>query len=194
MDKLSRSKSMAKALRKALAERQVDLPHSACLEIVARQNGFRDWNVWKAASDEEVTLSMAIMVEHSREEEATRFYEAAFDAVRIGTYVHADELVAVDLRIGETKITVSGSNPRRELEPVRGGPFYPKGKGSVSSVLRLEVRDPEAVLRKAVEAGAVIRDELQVSTEGYRVASVFDPFGHIWGLMERGSSMQRGQA
>lgn len=184
MEKLSRSKSMAKALRKVLAERQVDLSHSACLEIVARQNGFRDWNVWKAACDDEVTLSTIIMVEHGRQKEAAEFYAAAFDAVLIGTYVQAEELLGVDLRLGETKFSVSGSNPRRELEPSRGGPFYPKGNGSVSSILRLEVRDLDAVLKNAVEAGAVIRDKPAMSTEGYRVASVFDPFGHIWGLIE----------
>jgi len=37
-------KDQAKRLRAALEERDQPIPHSAALEIVARQYGFRDWN------------------------------------------------------------------------------------------------------------------------------------------------------
>lgn len=39
------AKAMARSLRGSLAARNVSLSHSDCLEIVARQFGFRDWNV-----------------------------------------------------------------------------------------------------------------------------------------------------
>ncbi|WP_018182686.1 glyoxalase superfamily protein [Kaistia granuli] len=39
------AKPMAKALRAAMAERQIELSHNETLEIVARQFGFDDWNV-----------------------------------------------------------------------------------------------------------------------------------------------------
>lgn len=42
------AKVMAKTLREALAERTIDLPHSAALEIVARQFGVGNWNVLAA--------------------------------------------------------------------------------------------------------------------------------------------------
>jgi hypothetical protein len=42
------AKTMAKSLRDALAERNVSLSHSTCLEIVARQFGFADWNTLTA--------------------------------------------------------------------------------------------------------------------------------------------------
>jgi len=42
------SKAMAKALRTALAERQIDITHSESLELVARQFGFDDWNMLAA--------------------------------------------------------------------------------------------------------------------------------------------------
>lgn len=42
------AKTMAKSLRDALAERNVSLSHSTCLEIVARQCGFADWNTLTA--------------------------------------------------------------------------------------------------------------------------------------------------
>jgi uncharacterized protein YjbI with pentapeptide repeats len=42
-------KSMAKALRQALADRHIELSHGDCLELVAKQFGVRDWNVLSAA-------------------------------------------------------------------------------------------------------------------------------------------------
>ena len=184
MDTLTRSKSMAKALRKALADRHVDLPHSACLEIVARQFGFSNWNVLKNACNNEARLSTIIFVEHGRQEEAAAFYAAAFDAVRTASHRYRDALMAVELRVGETTMTVSGSNPRRESEPARGGPFFPKERGKVSAIFRLEVSDVEGTFQKAVAAGAVVRDQVQVGTDGRRAGAFFDPFGHIWGVSE----------
>jgi len=41
-------KTMAKSLRDSLVNRNISLSHSACLEIVARQFGFADWNTLSA--------------------------------------------------------------------------------------------------------------------------------------------------
>jgi hypothetical protein len=42
------AKAMAKSLRVAMAGRNIALSHSECLEIVARQHGFADWNTLTA--------------------------------------------------------------------------------------------------------------------------------------------------
>ena len=42
------AKLMAKSLRDALAARSFRLSHSECLEIVAKQLGFADWNTLSA--------------------------------------------------------------------------------------------------------------------------------------------------
>src|SRR5271168_4693819 len=42
------AKTMAKALRDSLVDRNVSLSHSTCLEIVALQFGFADWNTLSA--------------------------------------------------------------------------------------------------------------------------------------------------
>src|SRR5687768_7297396 len=47
------AKAMAKTLESALAARNVDLPHSAALEILAAQFGFTDWNTLSARITEE---------------------------------------------------------------------------------------------------------------------------------------------
>lgn len=44
-------KAMAKSLRGCLAARSVSLSHSECLEIVAKQFGFADWNTLSAKLD-----------------------------------------------------------------------------------------------------------------------------------------------
>lgn len=48
MNSFLESKAMAKLLRQSLAERNVDLSHSECLELVARQFGLADWNILSA--------------------------------------------------------------------------------------------------------------------------------------------------
>ncbi len=42
------AKAMAKSLRESLAGKNVSLSHSECLEIVAQQFGFGNWNVLAA--------------------------------------------------------------------------------------------------------------------------------------------------
>ncbi|AMB45501.1 MULTISPECIES: glyoxalase superfamily protein [Methylobacteriaceae] len=51
---IANAKSMARTLRTSLSERRIDLPHSACLELVARQFGFSDWNVLSARLEKPV--------------------------------------------------------------------------------------------------------------------------------------------
>lgn len=45
------AKAMAKSLRNSLAARQISLSHSECLEIVAKQFGWTEWNSLSAALD-----------------------------------------------------------------------------------------------------------------------------------------------
>ncbi len=45
------AKLMAKLLRQGLAERDIDLGHSECLELVARQFGVANWNILSARID-----------------------------------------------------------------------------------------------------------------------------------------------
>jgi uncharacterized glyoxalase superfamily protein PhnB len=185
MESLTRYKSMAKAMRRALAKRDVNLSHSDCLEIVASQAGFSDWNVLKAACDSDLSLSLTIFIEHGRQAEAVRFYEEAFDTSSTAIYSPDNQWVGFDLRVGETVISIAGANPRREAEPWRGGPFFPKERGAVNVILRLAVNNVEDALGRAVAAGATVRDKPQLSIEGVRAATFFDPFGHIWAVMER---------
>src|SRR5690606_5825688 len=44
---------MAKAMREALAERNLEVPHGLALEVVARQFGLETWNILSAMIDRE---------------------------------------------------------------------------------------------------------------------------------------------
>jgi hypothetical protein len=49
------TKAMATILRRELQHQQIDLSHSACLELVAKQHGFRDYNTLAAVRAADVT-------------------------------------------------------------------------------------------------------------------------------------------
>ncbi|MFB0493215.1 PhnB protein [Methylobacterium sp. OAE515] len=180
-------KAMAKALRKALREQHIELPHSACLESVARQCGHANWNVLAGRSEQTARLTATIFVDHGRENEAASFYETAFGASQRTEHMLGGKLYGVDLLIGEQEFTVAGANPNRAAKPLSGGPFAPTAVGNVSALLRLEVGDAERTLKAAIEAGPTLRDSLQTALSGERAAAVFDPFGHIWGIIQRAS-------
>lgn len=185
MPSLDRVKSMAKELRAGLAAQDIHLAHSACLEIVARQFGYDNWNTLKATSDAKAELAVSVVVEHGREEEAASFYQRAFGAIRGGSYLFEGVPISIDLRIGGVALQVGGANPRREQEPRRGGPFFPKAHGAVSAVFILDVANVQAALQRPIGVGATIRGNLAAATDGRRGATVFDPFGHIWGLRDK---------
>lgn len=133
----------------------------------------------------EISIEMSLFVQHGREQEAADFYVAAFGAEVIEPYRLDGVLMGFAMRFGTMPVAVAGSNPRREQNPSYGGPSFPKAAGSVSAIFTLNVADVEHAVRQASQAGAVIRDAVQMDVLGRRVASIFDPFGHIWALVER---------
>lgn len=134
---------------------------------------------------DEPGLEISLFVEHGREQEAADFYAVAFGAEVLEAYQSDGVLMGFAMRFGALPVAVAGSNPRRERNPAYGGPFFPKTAGAVSAIFTLHVGDIAHAVRQAVAAGATIRDAIQVDEIGRNVASLFDPFGHIWALVER---------
>lgn len=135
---------------------------------------------------ENLKLDLFLFVEHGRERAAAAFYCGAFGA-RKGECHRLDDgtLTGIELELGETRIFVCGSNPNREAAPWRGGPFFPKAAGAVSTIFQLTVPDIDTTVVRAMRHGADLRDHVQTGTLGRRVASLFDPYGHIWALIEQ---------
>lgn len=82
------AKLMAKALRKAIAERKIELSHSDCLEIVARQFGLADWNTLAARiaatvnNGDELALPQGWFVTGHTEQ---KYYRLGLDPSSAGT-------------------------------------------------------------------------------------------------------------
>lgn len=134
---------------------------------------------------DEISMELCLFIEHGREREAAGFYSAALGAREIDTLEIDGSLLGIVMLFGNMPVSVAGANPRRESEPSRGGPFFPKVAGAVSTIFRINVPDIEVAMDRATSSGATIRDHVQTDPLGRRVASIFDPFGHIWALVER---------
>jgi len=102
---------------------------------------------------------------------AVAFYEAAFGATVLHRVGDADDIVA-QLGVGEAAFWVApASAAMRRLSP--------RAIDGATSRTLLVVDDPDAVVRRAVAAGATetasVRDE-----HGWRLGRIIDPFGHEW--------------
>jgi PhnB protein len=105
---------------------------------------------------------------------AVDFYKAAFGAVeefRFGGDDGNEEVVA-QLSVGGARFWVEDESPPH-------GNFSPETLGGATTRMLLVVEDPEAVVARAVAAGATevspVDDE-----HGWRLGRIDDPFGHRW--------------
>jgi len=105
---------------------------------------------------------------------AVEFYKAALGAVEVyrvgGTDEH--ESVVSQLTVGAASFWVADESPEH-------GNFSPESVGGGTVRMLLIVDDPEAAVRRAVEAGAT--EVYAVAEEhGWRLGRIADPFGHHW--------------
>lgn len=105
---------------------------------------------------------------------AVEFYVSAFGAVEIyrvgGTDEHPE--VVAQLAIETASFWVSDESPEH-------GNFSPETVGGATVKMLLVVDDPDALVARAVAAGAT---EIQPVGEqhGWRMGRIADPFGHHW--------------
>jgi PhnB protein len=106
-----------------------------------------------------------------RASQAVTFYTDAFGARVLHRVGEGDDIV-VQLAVGEAAFWVTAAEPGR-------GRLSPRAIGGATSRILLVTDDPDAVLRRAVEAGA--SQTSAVSEEhGWRLGRIIDPFGHEW--------------
>ncbi len=103
--------------------------------------------------------------------QAVAFYAEAFGARVLHRVGDGDDIVA-QLAIGEAAFWVTAAAPDM-------GRLSPPAIGGATSRTLLVTDDPDAVVRRAVDAGATekspVRDE-----HGWRLGRIVDPFGHEW--------------
>jgi uncharacterized glyoxalase superfamily protein PhnB len=119
-----------------------------------------------------MTLSPYLTVPDARA--AIAFYVEAFGAVPRG-----DDYVMEDGRIGHAELVVGGSVVMLAEEFPELGLAGPLALGGVSASLHLEVPDVDAVVARAVAAGATLEREAADAPYG-RTGVVRDPAGHRW--------------
>lgn len=106
--------------------------------------------------------------------EAMEFYEKVFDVKR-GDVFHFPDKKGEN----EANITV-GNVELRLIDENASYSCYPPKKGEVDSIwLQIIVADTDAVLKKAVENGAVVGQEPS-EFMGTRYAEITDPYGYTW--------------
>src|SRR5215218_6852556 len=106
-----------------------------------------------------------------RPADAVAFYEAAFGATVLHRVGDADDIVA-QLAVGDAAFWVAGTSASMKR-------LSPRAIGGATSRTLLVVDDPDAVVRRAVAAGAT--ETSPVSNEhGWRLGRIIDPFGHEW--------------
>ena len=87
------------------------------------------------------------------------------------------KLMQVELRFGDTTLMLADEFP--DL-----GVLSPLSVGGTATVLHFSTADADAVWRRAVDAGAEVRQPLQDVFWGERYGQITDPFGHRWGIAQ----------
>lgn len=105
---------------------------------------------------------------------AIEFYKSAFGATEFVRMAGPDgQIMHAELKIGDSIIMLSDEQPQR-------GALSPHSVGGTPITLHLYVANVDAVVQKAVDAGAKLDQPVKDQFYGDRTGSLTDPFGHKW--------------
>ena len=108
--------------------------------------------------------------------EAIEYYKTVFGATEVMRMAQPDGRIGhAELKIGNSHIMLADEFPEMEH---RG----PLSLGSSPVSILLYVEDADAVVARAVAAGAKILKPVQDQFYGDRSGFIQDPFGHLWGV------------
>jgi PhnB protein len=107
---------------------------------------------------------------------AIEFYKSAFGAEeQVRMEAPGGKIGHAELKIGDSLVMLSDAFPGSTTRP-------PNELGGTTAGVFLYVEDVDAVVKKALDTGAIVVQELQDQFWGDRFGSVKDPFGHVWAL------------
>ncbi len=106
--------------------------------------------------------------------EAIEFYKKAFGAIEKG------RLLMPDGTIGHAEIEIEGSLLMMSDENPDWGSRSPVTIGGNPMTFGLYVKDADAAVQKAIDAGATSVMKVDNMFYGDRVGQVMDPFGYKW--------------
>jgi PhnB protein len=120
------------------------------------------------------TVSPYLAVEDAGE--AIEYYKNAFGATERGRMEAPGGAIGhAELEIGDSVVMLSDPFPQSSTSP-------PKKLGGTSVSIFLYVEDVDAVVKRAVDAGATVLMEVADQFWGDRFGTVQDPFGHTWSV------------
>ena len=108
--------------------------------------------------------------------DAIEYYKKAFGAQETVRMDGPDGSIAhAEIRIGDSLVMLSDPFPESSTIP-------PKELGGSTASVFLYVEDVDAVVQRAVNAGAIIKTEVEDQFWGDRFGTIEDPFGQIWSV------------
>jgi PhnB protein len=108
--------------------------------------------------------------------EAIEYYKKAFDAKELARMETPDGKIGhAELQIGDSLVMLADPFPQATTRT-------PKELGGTSAGVFMYVEDVDAVVERAVAAGATITMDVADQFWGDRFGSVTDPFGHSWSI------------
>jgi PhnB protein len=108
--------------------------------------------------------------------DAIAFYKAAFDATEM------IRLAGPEGKLMHASICVNGSSVMLVDENPAFGMLSPKSLKGSPVTIHLIVKDVDAVVRQATDAGATVKMPVQDMFWGDRYGLIEDPFGHLWSV------------
>ena len=107
---------------------------------------------------------------------AIDYYTQAFGAKeRMRMEAPDGKIGHAELEIGDSLVMLSDPMPQATARP-------PGELGGTSGGVFLYVDDVDAVVQRAVDAGATVTMEVADQFWGDRFGSITDPFGHLWSV------------
>jgi PhnB protein len=114
-----------------------------------------------------------------RAEQAIEHYKRAFGATeRTRVETRTGKIAHAELQIGDSLVMLSDPPPQHPTRP-------PEELGGTSAGVFIYVDDVDAVVERAVGAGATLTTEVADLPWGDRVGTVTDLFGHVWLIATR---------
>ena len=107
---------------------------------------------------------------------AIAFYKKAFGAKERMRMSGPDGKIGhAELVLGDSVVMLADEYPQMDF-------LSPKSRGGTAVTIHHYVKKVDEVIAKAVAAGARIKRPVKNEFYGDRVATIEDPFGHIWHL------------
>jgi PhnB protein len=120
------------------------------------------------------TLTPYLTVDNAAE--AIEYYEQAFGAKeRVRMEAPDGSIGHAELQVGDSLVMLSDPFPQASTKS-------PKELGGTSASVFMYVEDVDAVVKRAVDAGATVTMEVADQFWGDRFGTVTDPFGYVWSI------------